>query len=139
MKSHARMMRLRNLSTSRVLLKPSQVEDIEQQIRAAAEQLANLRKARAVQVRAAQHQKTEDANLASFLMKEQQRQAMGGAEGGRTLLTSLSSLTSLSEPMEGTAVQQAVRAWDGCTATSHVAYALSDDAFIFHHAVIAHG
>eukprot|EP00931_Biecheleriopsis_adriatica_P028683 TRINITY_DN1709_c0_g1_i4.p1 TRINITY_DN1709_c0_g1~~TRINITY_DN1709_c0_g1_i4.p1 ORF type:complete len:1910 (-),score=435.02 TRINITY_DN1709_c0_g1_i4:68-5407(-) len=27
--------------------------------------------------------------------------------------------------------QQSVRAWDGCTATSHVAYSMSDDAFIF--------
>lgn len=126
---------IRALSTSKPLFKPGQesnMEDINQQIREAAANLAALRKARqSMQQRG--KKSAEDEKLSMFLQSQAAHMAGAGAEGGN--LPGLTSLSSFSEPMYAMTTkpkaQQDIRAWDGCTAASHVAYAMSDDAFIF--------
>jgi len=132
-KSQAVRSNLRAVGTTKKLLKPAQVEeardtsDIDEQIRLAAEQLASLRKARAT-IQTQERQKTaENADVAQFLQKQLHREMTIGAESA----LGLSSITSITEIDEGGVAEQSIRAWDGCTACTHVAYAMSDDAFIF--------
>jgi pyruvate/2-oxoacid:ferredoxin oxidoreductase alpha subunit len=124
---------LRAVGTSKKLLKPIQaqesqsVDSIDDQIRAAAEQLAKLRKERA-ELAVKERQKTdEDDDVASYLQKQLYKEVQAGAESGMDL----TSITSLSNIEHGMVAEQSTRAWDGCTACTHVAYSMCDDAFIF--------
>eukprot|EP00440_Ansanella_granifera_P049780 gb/GFBE01053950.1/.p1 GENE.gb/GFBE01053950.1/~~gb/GFBE01053950.1/.p1 ORF type:complete len:1885 (+),score=518.72 gb/GFBE01053950.1/:1-5655(+) len=122
----------RALCTSQMKLKPAQgsIEDIDSQIRAAAEQLASLRKARTTMQHQAKTKSADEEKMSTFMQHEIMRNHGAGAESGKFVgLSSLTSMTSLGDPTMK--AQQSVRAWDGCTAASHVAYAMSDDAFIF--------
>jgi homodimeric pyruvate:ferredoxin (flavodoxin) oxidoreductase len=127
---------LRGLCTSRRLLKPARAEevtgvgDLDDQIRAAAEQLANLRKARSNIQTQDRLKTTEDEKVAKFLQSQMAQQSSAGAEGGKLVgLSSITSVSDLDDP--STVVKQNIRAWDGCTACTHVAYSMCDDAFIF--------
>jgi homodimeric pyruvate:ferredoxin (flavodoxin) oxidoreductase len=135
----ARALRVKNIrvvSTSRALRKPVQasgaekLDDIDDQIRKATEQLASLRQARTTMQKRKQQMSEEDEKVAKFLQSQAASQMAAGAEGSKYPgISSLTSITSMSDP--SALAKQSVRAWDGCTACSHVAYSMSEDAFIF--------
>jgi len=122
----------RVLSTSRACLKPVQTDEIDAQIRAAQQHLAALRQTRGDLRQRERRMSDEEKRVSTFMQTQLARQLGDGSESGYYPgLTSLSSLSSLSEPGCAAWAPQETHAWDGCTATSTVAYAMSDDAFIF--------
>jgi len=131
---HILLQQTRVLSTSLPRLKPVTTDEIDGQIRAAQEHLASLRQSRLDLRQQENKASIEVKNMSRFIQSEMSKQLGAGAESGLYPgFTSLTSLSSLSDPgfAMGPGAPQTVHAWDGCTATSTVAYALSDDAFIF--------
>mmetsp|Transcript_97806 Transcript_97806/g.276848 ORF Transcript_97806/g.276848 Transcript_97806/m.276848 type:complete len:1894 (+) Transcript_97806:108-5789(+) len=131
----------RMLATTRLLLKPkaepSEVEDIEAKIKKQQAQLAELHQARAVLRRAKDAESRQEQTLQKFLQQQRQK-GMSGAEafaGFASVDTDwFSSVDTDTLRFMLPAVQKAPQqeaAWDGCTATSHVAYRMSENAFIF--------
>lgn len=127
---------VRALCASRPLHKPPDdtgLDDIDTQIKAAAEKLAQLRQSRTTLEKQRTKQSGDDEKLAKFLQSQSSHNIAAGAEGGEFPgISGLTSLSSVTDPsMDLVKQEQEIRAWDGCTASAHVAYSLSDDAFIF--------
>jgi homodimeric pyruvate:ferredoxin (flavodoxin) oxidoreductase len=119
--------------------------DIESQIKEASAQLAKLHQARASAQRDQEKKAKEEEMMKKFFASQSSHQAAAGAEGGQwpgvSGLNSLdidsllalddTALTAMSKSLTKAPLPQSIQAWDGCTATSHIAYRLSENAFIF--------